>query len=96
MPKFNSEIRGFYNYYAFAHNASQMIGSFGYVMKYSFYKTMAQKLNSSIRKVCKQFRRGKDFVVPYKDAKGKEKFIVLYNEGYKRKWQVHTLTLTMK
>ena len=85
IAQFNSEIRGFYNYYAFAHNASQMIGSFGYVMKYSFYKTMAQKLNSSIRKVCKQFRRGKDFVVPYKDAKGKEKFIVLYNEGYKRK-----------
>lgn len=85
IAQVNSEIRGLYNYYAFAHNVSQVVGSFGYVMTFSFFKTLAAKHRSSIRKINKRYRKGSDFVVKYKDKKGNEKCIVLYNGGYKRK-----------
>lgn len=88
IAQVNSEIRGLYNYYSFAHNVSMVVGSFGYVMTFSFFKTLAAKHRSSIRKINKRYRKGGDFVIPYKDKKGKEKCIVLYNGGYKRKTDV--------
>lgn len=88
IAQVNSEIRGLYNYYSFAHNVAKVIGSFGYVMTFSFFKTLAAKYRSSIRKINKRYRKGSDFVIPYKDKKGKEKCIVLYNGGYKRKTDV--------
>lgn len=46
LAKVNSEIRGFYNYYAVAQNISTLGKRFGYVMSYSFYCTLAQNLTS--------------------------------------------------
>ena len=47
LSQFNTEIRGFYNYYSIANNASALGRSFGCIMKFSMYKTLAQKLNMS-------------------------------------------------
>lgn len=45
VSRYNTEIRGFYNYYSIANNASALGRSFGCIMKFSMYKTLAQKLN---------------------------------------------------
>lgn len=85
LAKVNSEIRGFYNYYAIANNISTLGKRFGYVMSYSFYCTLAQKLNISYPKVIKKYREGKDCVIRYTDAKGRERCRMLYNGGFQQK-----------
>ena len=81
----NGEIRGFYNYYSIAHNIGNEGAKFGHFMKYSFFKTLALKYRSSVSKINIKYRRGKEFVIPYKDDRGKDKFVILYNEGFKKK-----------
>lgn len=85
VARYNTEIRGFYNYYSIANNASALGRSFGYIMEYSLYKTFAQKLNCSVREVMDKYRKNKVFSIPYTGAKGETKYRVLYNEGFKRK-----------
>lgn len=84
LALFNGEIRGFYNYYSIAHNISNAGAKFGYFMRYSFYKTLALKFRSTISKINKKYRKGKDFIISYKNDKGKEKFVILYNDGFMR------------
>ena len=84
LKTYNSEIRGFYNYYSIANNSS-IINSFKYIMEYSMYKTYATKYRTSKRKIINKFRINKDFGVKYKTKDGKEKVCVLYNEGFRRK-----------
>lgn len=62
-----------------------MCSTFGYIMEWSLYKTLGQKLNLSSMQVKKKYRKDKDFVIPYKDKKGKEKLRMLYNGGFKRR-----------
>ena len=83
LDKFNSEIRGFYNYYAIANNSS-IINSFKYIMEYSMYKTYATKYRTSKHEIIEKFRIGKDFGVRYSTKNGKEKVRLFYNEGFKR------------
>lgn len=85
LAQTNTEIRGFYNYYSMANNVSTLCKRFGYIMEYSLYRTLAQKLNISVSKVIKKFSKEKDFVINYTDAKGRSKCRVLYNEGFKKK-----------
>jgi len=54
-------------------------------MEYSMYKTLAQKLNCSVREIINRYRKDKCFAIPYKTAKGQTKYRILYNEGFKRK-----------
>ncbi len=85
LAQVNSEIRGFYNYYSLANNVSTLCKRFGYVMEYSMYRTLAQKLNLSVSKVIKKYRKDKSFIINYIDAKGRSRCRVLYNEGFKKK-----------
>lgn len=85
VARYNSEIRGFYNYYSIANNVSYAASKFGYIMEYSMYHTIAAKTNSSISKVIDEYKKGNDIIVPYHDAKGKLRYRVFYNEGFKRK-----------
>lgn len=85
VARYNSEIRGFYNYYSIANNVSYAASKFGYIMEYSMYHTIAAKTNSSISKVIDKYKKGNDIIVPYHDAKGKLRYRVFYNEGFKRK-----------
>lgn len=52
VSKFNSEIRGFYNYYSIANNCNHL-HSFYYIMRFSMYKTFATKLRSTTYQVLK-------------------------------------------
>lgn len=83
LERYNSEIRGFYNYYCIANNSS-IINSFKYIMEYSMYKTYATKYRTSKSKIIAKFRIGKDFGVKYKNSKGIEKTRLFYNQGFKR------------
>lgn len=89
LDKYNSEIRGFYNYYSIANN-SNVVNSFKYMMEYSMYKTYCTKYRTHIPKLLKKYRHGKDFCVRFKTKGGKEKVRVLYNEGFKRKTVART------
>ncbi|MFR9542287.1 MAG: reverse transcriptase domain-containing protein [Rikenellaceae bacterium] len=84
LSRYNSEIRGLYNYYCIANNSSR-INSFYNIMEYSMYKTFANKYRSSVRKVIRKFSHNKIFRVSYEDKKGKIKHREFYHEGFKRK-----------
>ena len=83
ITKYNSEIRGLYNYYRLAHNAS-VIGKFAYIMEYSMYKTYGRKYEKSVRFIIDKYSKDKEFRVPY-DTKAGVKHCVFYNEGFGRK-----------
>lgn len=84
LDKYNSEIRGFYNYYSIANN-SAILHHFKYIMEYSMYKTSCTKYRTFIPKLLRKYRIGKDFCVKFKTRDDREKMRVFYNEGFKRK-----------
>lgn len=83
IRKYNSEIRGLYNYYRLAHNAS-VISKFAYIMEYSMYKTFGRKYEKSVKHIINKYSKNGEFRVPY-DTKAGEKYCIFYNEGFKRK-----------
>lgn len=83
ISRYNSEIRGLYNYYRLAINVSNL-GKFHSIMRGSCLKTLAAKYNSSVMKMYKKYRSEKgDFGVNYK-TKGGMKRCEFYHEGFKR------------
>lgn len=88
LTQYNAEIRGLYNYYRIANNAT-VLNAFGYVMKYSMYKTFAAKYRSSVGTIIRKYRIGKDFGVCYETSAGK-KTMLFYNEGFRRQADVAT------
>lgn len=85
LAQYNAETRGLYNYYSLAANVSKECASFAFIMKMSMFKTLGWKLNTSARKVRQKYQKDKDFVIPYNDVKGKQKYRVFYNEGFKKR-----------
>jgi group II intron reverse transcriptase/maturase len=83
LSKVNSEIRGMYNFYCIANNAT-VIKNFAHNMEYSMYKTFGRKYKCSVRQVIAKYSKDGKFLVPYETQKGK-KFCELYNGGFKRK-----------
>lgn len=88
LERYNSEIRGLYNYYSIANNCSEM-NSFKYIMEYSMYKTFACKYRTTVKKICRKYKKNKVFTVNFKNNKGQNKTRVFYNEGFKRKNPIH-------
>jgi len=84
LAQYNWEIRGFYNYYCIANNVSATCSKFGYIMEYSMYMTLAQKLRSTVSKIMKRFYKDRQFVIPYMDSKGCQHYRILYDGGFKR------------
>ena len=72
LDRFNGEVRGFCNYYSIANNRAKL-HKFRYIMEYSFYKTLACKYRTSIRKIIAKYRIGKDVGITYQDKHGKER-----------------------
>ena len=82
LNQYNAEIRGLYNYYRIAHNAT-VLNNFLYVMKYSMYKTFAGKYRTSMRKIIQKYTKNRVFVITYQGKSG-EKSVVFYNQGMRR------------
>ena len=89
LDQYNSEIRGFRNYYCIANNASHA-SSFGYIMQYSMFKTFATKYRTSMSKMISRLRIGKDFGVCFTDKSGRTKTRLFYNEGFARRPMLKT------
>lgn len=84
LDAYNTEIRGFANYYSIANNSSHL-NSFKYIMQYSMYKTFAKKYRTSVRKIIAKYRYDKDFAVFHENKKGEKKMRVFFNGSFKRK-----------
>lgn len=82
LKQYNYEVRGLYNYYKIANNAS-VLHKFNYFMYYSMLKTFARKYKSSVKKIRIKYNVNGDFGVTYK-SKGTNRTIVYYNEGFRR------------
>ena len=80
--RYTTEIRGLYQYYRIADNIAYVGNTFGYIMRLSFCKTLAKKLNSSTRKILLKYMRNHEIAIPYKDRKGDAKFRIFYNDGF--------------
>ena len=83
IRKYNSEIRGLYNYYRLAHNAS-VINKFAYIMEYSMYKTYGRKYEKSVKHIINKYSVNGEFRVAY-DTKAGKKYCTFYSEGFGRK-----------
>lgn len=85
IRKYNSEIRGIYNYYRMARNAT-VLDDFYYIMKGSMLKTFANKYKSSINKILAKYEHDGVFRVPYTNKAGKQ-LCEFYHDGFARKEQ---------
>lgn len=83
LNKYNSEIRGLYNYYCLAINVSRL-DSFYAIMKYSMQKTFAGKYKCKTSVIRKRYCINGEFAVKYETKYG-SKTCFLYNRGFKRK-----------
>jgi len=83
ISRYNSEIRGIYNYYRLANNVS-ILNSFAFIMSRSMQKTFACKYKSTCSKMRKKYTVNKVFGVEYK-TKGGMKRCEFYHDGFQRK-----------
>lgn len=83
VTKVNSEIRGMYNYYCIANNAT-VIKNFAHNLEYSMYKTLGRKYKCSVKKIINKYSRDGKFRIRYETKKG-TKYCELYNDGFKRR-----------
>ena len=84
LNRYNSEIRGIYNYYCIANNVS-ILNSFYQIMKESMYKTFSSKYNSTVRKIINSYTRDRIFRVQWIDGKGKTHEREIYHGGFGRR-----------
>ena len=75
LMKYNSEVRGLYNYYALARNASTL-SRFASYMRYSMYKTFAAKYKTTVNKIKTRYFHNGKFCVEYETKKGPKKMYV--------------------
>lgn len=84
LEKYNKEIRGLYNYYALANNCS-ILSKLSYIMRYSLYKTFAQKYRTKVSHIKKKYRKNGHFTVRYRLKNGELKDLAFYHDGFKKK-----------
>lgn len=84
LNRYNSEIRGIYNYYCIANNVC-ILNNFYYIMKESMFKTLSSKYESTVRKIINRYTRDKIFRVQWEDAKGRKHVRELYHDGFVRR-----------
>jgi len=82
ITKFNSEIRGIYNFYRLANNVS-VLNDFYYIMKVSMLRTLASKFNSSVNKMIAKYTRNGVIGVDYFTKAGKQR-CEFYHDGFVR------------
>jgi hypothetical protein len=82
VTMYNAQIRGAYNYYRLANNAS-VLNKFYHVMEYSMYKTFAGKFSISMAKAKTKYMHNGVFGVDYMTKSGARK-VSLYKGGFPR------------
>ena len=82
VQKYDSEIRGFYNYYRLANNVS-ILNQFDYIMNGSLHKTFAFKYRTKASSIRAKYIVNGVFGVYYDTKQGTKRF-ELYHDGFKR------------
>lgn len=85
LATYNAEIRGLYNYYSIA-NDSFKIGIFANLMKYSMYKTFANKYKTNVHEIKRRYCVNDLFTLSYMTKSG-VKATTFYKDGFKRKME---------
>jgi len=83
ISKYNSEIRGIYNYYRLATNVS-VLNDFAFIMEGSMLKTFAAKYNTSVKKILISHTKNGVFGVDYHSKAGKQRY-EFYHDGFTKK-----------
>ena len=83
LSRYNSEIRGLYNYYAIAGNVSTL-NHFSSRMKYSMLKTFGSKYRCKVRKIKERYVKNGEYTVAYKTKSGMKES-VYYHDGFRKK-----------
>lgn len=83
IRKYDSEIRGIYNFYCLANNVS-VLNKFKYIMEYSMYKTIAGKYKTTVRKIISKYSKDGKFGIKYQTKSG-AKVATLYDGGFRKK-----------
>lgn len=83
LSRYNSEIRGLYNYYVIAGNVSTL-NHFSSRMKYSMLKTFGSKYRCKVRKIKERYVKNGEFTVAYKTKSGMKES-VYYHDGFRKK-----------
>jgi len=83
LRKYDAEVRGMYEYYSIANNAS-VIGHFGSLMKWSMLKTFAAKYRTKTKDIKERYMINGKFTVSYKTKAGMKQ-AGFYSGGYERK-----------
>ncbi|GHV51568.1 maturase [Bacteroidia bacterium] len=86
LNRYNSEIRGIYNYYCLANNCN-ILNSFYFYMKESLFKTFSSKYESTVRKIIRKYTRDKIFHVQYENNRSEMKERTLYHGGFRQQKQ---------
>ena len=84
LDRYNKEIKGIYNYYCLANNCSSL-SKLGYIMKYSMYKTFAQKYRTTMSQIRKKYTKNGLFSIRYYLKNGTAKDLTFYHGGFKKK-----------
>lgn len=82
ISRFNSEIRGIYNYYRLAQNVSTL-DKYAHIMKRSLHKTFAGKYRTTVSEIKKKYVRDGIFGVDYMTKDGAKR-CELYHDGFVR------------
>jgi hypothetical protein len=93
LTTYNAEIRGLYNFYSMA-NDSYKIGIFANIMKYSMFKTFANKYKTNVHRIKDRYFQNGNFTVSYQTKDGKKQ-AVYYNKGFKRKLDAMTADVSL-
>ena len=82
LSRYNSEVRGYYNYYSLAGNVSTL-NHFSSLMKYSMLKTFGSKYRCQVRKIKERYVKDGEFTVPYTTKAG-PKEAIYYHGGFRK------------
>ena len=80
ISKYNAEVRGLYNYYRLAENAS-ILCKFANIMKVSMFKTFAAKYKTKVRKIKKEYLKNGVFGINYYNKSGLQR-CEFYHDGF--------------
>jgi group II intron reverse transcriptase/maturase len=77
IQAYNAELRGFANYYSLATDVKQILNRLEFIWKGSLFKTLANKHKTSVGKIAKKLKQGKEYTYRYR-VQGGERHLKLY------------------
>lgn len=82
VQRYNMETAMFMRLFPAGSGGNFWKNSFRYIMEYSMYKTIAQKLNCPVKSVLARFRKNKVFAVPSPSGKDGTETFICHRNGY--------------